>query len=169
MAPVAMLEFKRNLIDMRKQEEVVQFQSLMLILMHMDGMTVEKILEWMERFAYCFKEDIAECRVMISHGEKEALMALRDSQRYEPFRDFVENLIAIDKVGVAAAFDEIKTDREFYKEERKEQNERNIERKSSTAKLIAFIPAGLTIALYLVVPIFMYAISMLSELSVMIG
>jgi len=110
MAPVAMLWFKRNLIDMRKQEEIIQFQSLMLILMHMDGMTVETILEWMERFAYCFKEDIAECRVSLCHGEKEALIALRDSQRYELFRDFVENLLSIDRVGVVAAFDEIKND-----------------------------------------------------------
>lgn len=169
MAPVGLLEFKRNLIEMRKQEEIVQFQSLMLILMHMDGMTVETILEWMERFAYCFKEDIAECRVNLSNGEKEALLALRDSQRYELFRDFVENLISIDRVGVVAAFDEIKTDREFYKEDRKEQTERNIEQKSSTAKMLAFIPAGCTIGLYLIVPIFMYAMSMLSELAVMIG
>ena len=167
MAPVAMLEFKRSLIEMRKQEEIVQFQSLMLILMHMDGMTVEKILEWMERFSYCFKEDIAECRVTLSHGEKEALITLRDSQRYELFRDFVENLISIDKVGVAAAFDEIKTDREYYKEDRKEKTEQNIKKKSTTAKLIAFIPFGLTVGLYLVVPIFMYAFSMLEELSIL--
>lgn len=169
MAPVAMLWFKRNLIDMRKQEEIIQFQSLMLILMHMDGMTVETILEWMERFAYCFKEDIAECRVNLFHGEKEALLTLRDSQRYEQFRDFVENLLSIDRVGVVAAFDEIKTDRDFYKENRKEQNERNIQKKSSTAQMLAFIPLGTTVGLYLIIPIFMYALSMLSELSVMIG
>lgn len=163
-SPVLMLRFKKNIINMRKQEEVVQFQSLMLILMHMDGITVSEILEWLERFSYCFKEDIADCRVKLFHGEREALIELRDSQRYELFRDFVENLLSIDKVGVTAAFDEIRTDREFYKEDRKEQNERNIEVKSAYARMISFIPMGCTIALYLIVPIILYAASMFEEI-----
>lgn len=169
MSPVLMIRFKKNIIQMRKQEEVVQFQSLMLILMHMDGITVAEILEWMERFGYCFREDIAECRVNLSHGEKEALINLRDSQRYEPFRDFVENLLSIDRVGVTAAFDEIKTDREYYKEDRKEQSEKNIQNKSSWAKLIAFVPFGLTVLLYLLIPLVVYAISMLQEMSVLMS
>lgn len=168
-APVLMLKFKKNIINMRKQEEVVQFQSLMLILMHMDGITVAEILEWLERFSYCFKEDIADCRVKLFHGERQALLELKDSQRYELFRDFVENLLSIDKVGVASAFDEIQTDREFYKEDRKEQNERNTEIKSAYAKMISFIPMGCTIALYLIVPIILYAASMFREIQNITG
>ena len=168
-SPVLMLKFKKNIINMRKQEEVVQFQSLMLILMHMDGITVAEILEWLERFSYCFKEDIADCRVKLFHGERQALLDLRDSQRYELFRDFVENLLSIDKVGVASAFDEIQTDREFYKEDRKEQNERNTEIKSAYARMISFIPMGCTITLYLIVPIVLYALSMFKEIQNITG
>jgi len=168
-SPVLMLKFKKNIINMRKQEEVVQFQSLMLILMHMDGITTAEILEWLERFSYCFKEDIADCRVKLFHGERQALLELRDSQRYELFRDFVENLLSIDKVGVTSAFDEIKTDREFYKEDRKEQSEKNIENKSAYAKLISYIPMGCTLILYLIVPIILYAMSMFEEIKKITG
>lgn len=165
MIPVWILQFKHRVIETRKQEEVVQFQSLILILMYMDGVTVASILEWMERFSYCFREDIAECRVNLSGGEREALMLLRDSQRYAPFKDFIENMLAIDRVGVVDAFDEIRVDRAYYKENRKDMTEQAIQKKANVAQIIAFIPFGMTEVLYLIVPILMYAFTMLTAIN----
>ncbi len=165
MAPVAMLRIKSKTIKTRKQEEVMQFQNLMLILMHMDGITVAEILEWMERFAYCFKDDIATCRVNLSHGEHEALVDLKMSTDYNPFAEFVDNLIAIDKVGVEEAFDEIKTDRNYYKEQRKLEQEKDTKEKSTVAQILAFVPLLSIIILYLIVPMLIYTYNMYGEMN----
>ena len=162
--PVLMLKVKKSVIESRREEEVMQFQNLMLVLMHMDGITVLEILEWMERFSFCFKEDIAECRVNLSRGEKEALTIMKNQTTYAPFSDFVDNLISVDKVGVADAFDEIKTDREYYKEKRKNDSERNIMEKSAKARLLSYLPLGATLVLYLIAPLLMYAMNMMESM-----
>lgn len=160
-----MFKIKEVVIESRREEEVIQFQNLMLILMHMDGITVAEILEWMERFSFCFKEDIAECRVNLSQGEKIALTAMKNQATYEPFSDFIDNLISVDRVGVAEAFDEIQTDREYYKDKRQMDADERIEKNSERAKLIAFLPLGAIIILYLIVPLLMYASNMLNTLN----
>lgn len=160
MIPVWMLNFKKKQVEMRQTEEVIQFQSLMLILMHINGTTVEIILEWMERFSYCFKEYIAEARVNINGNKKQALQELKDSSNFEPFRDYVDNLLAIDKVGVEKAFDEVQSDRQYYQKNREQTLEESIIKKSSRAAMIAYIPLYATTLLYLLMPLGMYAFDM---------
>lgn len=160
-----MFKIKAVVIQSRREEEVIQFQNLMLILMHMDGITVSEILEWMERFSFCFKEDIAECRVNLSQGIKKALESMKNKTIFEPFSDFIDNLISVDRVGVAEAFDEIQTDREYYKEKRQIDAEERIKKKSNVASLISFVPMLTTIVIYLVAPMVMYAFNMLNEMN----
>lgn len=165
----AMLKVKASVIESRREEEVIQFQNLMLILMHMDGITVVEILEWMERFSFCFKEDIAECRVNLSQGERLALTTMKNQATYEPFSDFIDNLISIDRVGVAEAFDEIQTDREYYKEKRQVDADERIKKNSAKAKLLSFLPLACTIGLYLIGPLIRYAVNMLGTMTELFG
>ena len=156
---------QKNVIENRKADEVMQFQSLMLVLMHMSGMTVSGILEWMERFSFCFREDIAECRINLGRGEQYALKKMQDQTTYEPFANFIDNLLAIDKCGVAEAFSEIETDKAFNKEKRKEAMNERIENNSNLAGFISFAPFATIMILYLIVPILLYAKNMLAGLT----
>lgn len=165
--PYLILYFKRNLIETRKEEEVARFQSMMLILMHMGGTTVMDILEWMERFSYCFKDSIAECRVNLSGGQKQALQAMKDGEEYGPFKDFVDNIMATDRVSVVEAFDEIKSDREFINEQREISTEKSLKDKSALANVMAFVPLGAVLVFCLVVPFVMYASEMMNQLSLL--
>jgi len=153
MAPVWYLKFKRRLVDMRREEEVVRFQSIMLILMHINGTTLPIILEWMERFSYCFKESIAQCRVELPSGMQQALKNLKATETFEPFRDFTDNLLAIDRVGVAKAFDEIQTDREYYMKKREEDREESLSLKLKHAHRIMFVPLFSAIIFYMILPL----------------
>ena len=163
--PDLFMMVKKNVIENRKADEVMQFESLMLVLMHMSGMTTEGILEWMERFSFCFREDIAECRINLRQGEQYALRKMQDQATYEPFVNFIDNLLAIDKCGVADAFSEIEADKNYNKEDRKEKMNERLESNANLAGIISFIPFATTAALCLVVPVIIYAANMITELN----
>lgn len=163
MFPVWVLKFRQGMIEMRKNDELVQFQSIMLILMNTPGVSLPMILEWMERFAYVFKESITRCRININHGHQVALQAMKDEQTYAPFKEFIDALMEIDNVGVTKAFDEIKSDREYYKKQREQTNRRNLSKKAGRAKMIVFVPIFTTLILYLIGPMMMYALDMIKQ------
>lgn len=162
--PPFYLRFRKQVIEMRKEEEVIRFQSLMLILMHMGGTTLDTILEWMERFSYCFKESVTTCRVSMASGAQQALETMKESEQHKGFRDFVDNLLSIDKVGVAKAFDEIQVDRDFYLKKRERDMVESTEKKSSKAKLLMMVPVGAMVIFYLILPMGIYMVNMFSEM-----
>lgn len=160
--PKWLLKKNLEISQMSKEDEVNQFHTLMLIFMHVDRMTVATILEWMERFSYSFRASIAECRMSLNSGEQKALRELREKEKhFGPMKRFVDNLLAIDSVGIEAAFDEITTEREYYKEKRREDNLHLANHKAAKARRYAFIPLFLVIGLYLLAPMVMASIQML--------
>lgn len=163
ITPVAMLKFKKTTIELRQQEEVMQFQSLMLILMYMDGMNLDEILEWLERFSYCFREEIATCRLNLNGGHREALEDMKALVMYEPFESFIDNLIAIDDVGVVDAFDEVKQEREYSRKNKVIEMEESIVKKSNRAKIVSYVPPTAVMILYLLVPMAVYALNMYAQ------
>ena len=163
MVPVWMLKFKHPVINMRKQEEVLQFQSLILILMYMDGIDLEEILEWLERFSYCFKEEIATCRMNLNSGQERALSDMQALVQYQPFSNFVDNLKAIDKVGVIDAFDEVKQEREYSRKQKEIEMTESLKEKASKARIASYVPVFATLILYMLVPMSLYAVQMYAE------
>lgn len=153
--------FRKKSIEERKEDEIIQFQNIILILMNMDGITVEEILEWLDRFSYCFREDIEECRISYSSGNIVALKRLKDNVDYEPFTEIVDNMISADRVGIKKAFEQVKTDREYLQEQHEQDRLEAREKNSSIAKFIAMLPLGATVALSLIVPIAVLAKNML--------
>ena len=162
-APIGLLKYKLSIMKMSMEDEVAQYQTLALILMNVDGMTLDVILEWMERFAFCFKESISECIINLQTSEEKALTHMKNSESFPPFRRFCDNLLAIDEVGVASAFDEIKTEQENYKQQRALNNEIMMTKKSNISKDISFIPLGICIGGYLLYPFIDYAFSMMDS------
>ena len=135
------------------EDEVSQFRSLALILMNVDGMTLDVILEWMERFAVCFRESIAECIVNLDRSPEAAILTMRNHESFPPFIRFCDNLLNIDEVGVASAFDEVVTEQENYKEQRKLNNEIVGTRRANWGKIICWIPMLATTGGYIVFPL----------------
>ena len=160
-APKWFLDFKCKVAGMSKEDEVAQFQTLVLILMHVDGMRLDIILEWMERFAYSFKATIEDCIISLESGEKEALESMKASEDNQDFRRFTDCLLAIDETDVKSAFNEIIIDRNYSIRKREQKNAIEIERKSSTARIISFVPLMLVLVGYLLAPMVIMAVKML--------
>lgn len=162
--PNWILRFKVKEADKEQIDEVAQFQTIALILMHVDGVTLETILEWMERFAFCFKYKIQECMVNLSFGEQKALEKMQDSPSAE-FNQFVDCLENIDNIGVTEAFLSIEGDRAYYSNIRDQENEEAMKSRATAGSMISFIPVFCVIVFQMIMPLFMISQQMQSQLN----
>lgn len=160
MAPIWMLIFQAKMRQMEMEDEVMQFNTIILMLMKIERVNVEIILEWLERYANIFKEPISKCVNNYESGAWEALEQLKEDVTYQPFIRIVESLqAAVEKIPIEDAFDELDTEREYYQEKRKESNERLIARKGRIGKIIGFAPMIVLFVGYLIVPLVVIGLS----------
>lgn len=164
MAPIWILMFQIRMRQLDMEDEVMQFQTIILMLMKIERVNVEIILEWLERYANIFKEPITKCVNNYEAGAWEALEELKNDVSYMQLIRIIESLqAAVEKIPIKDAFDELDTERAYYQEKRKESNERLISRKGRIGKLIGFAPMVCLFVGYLIVPL--VVIGMLSMTS----
>jgi len=168
-APIWMLTFQAKMRQMEMEDEVMQFQTIILMLMKIERVNVEIILEWLERYANIFKEPISKCVNNYESGPWEALEQLKEDVSYQEFIRIVESLqAAVEKIPIADAFDELDTERDYYQAKRKESNERLISKKGMIGKGIGFAPMIVLFVGYLIVPlVFIGMTSMTTSLNSM--
>ena len=136
------------------EDEVMQFQTIILMLMRIERVNVEIILEWLERYANIFKDPLSKCINNYEAGAWEALEAMKDDVTYTEFIRIIDSLqAAVEKIPIQDAFDELDTERDYYQARRKESNERLISRKGMIGKVIGFAPMILLFVGYLIVPL----------------
>ena len=141
MAPIWMLMFQAKMRQIEMEDEVMQFQTIILMLMRIERVNVEMILEWLERYANIFKEPIGKCLNNYEAGAWEALEEMKEEISYMP-------LVRIEK--------------------RKESNDRLIKRKGMIGKAIGFAPMVCMFVGYLIIPlVFIGLTSMSSSFSTM--
>ena len=163
-APIWMLKFQAKMRQMEMEDEVMQFNTIILMLMKIERVNVEIILEWLERYANIFKEPISKCVNNYESGAWEALEQLKEDVSYPQFIRIVESLqAAVEKIPIPDAFDELDTERDYYQEKRKESNERLIARKGKIGKAIGFAPMVILFVGYLIVPLVFIGLTSMTE------
>ena len=167
--PIWLLMFQKKMRQLEMENEVMQFQTIILMLMKIERVNVEIILEWIERYSNIFREPITKCVNNYESGAWEALEELKNDVSYMPFVRIVESLqAAVEKIPIQDAFDELDTERAYYQEKRKESNERLISRKGLIGKAIGFAPMVCLFVGYLIVPLVVIGLlSMTSSFSTM--
>ena len=152
--PVWLLIFQKIMRQMDMENEVMQFQTIILMLMKIERVNVEMILEWLERYSNIFREPISKCVNNYESGPWEALEELKNDISFQQLIRIVESLqAAVEQIPIREAFDELDTERAFHQEKRKEGNERMISRKSMIGKVIGFAPMVSLFVGYLIVPL----------------
>lgn len=163
MAPIWLLMFQVKMREMEMEDEVMQFQTIIVMLMKIERVNVEIILEWLERYAKIFKEPITKCVNNYEAGAWEALEELRNDVTFPLFIRIVESLqSAVEKIPIKEAFDELDTERDYYQEKRKESNNRLISRKALIGKAIGFAPMICLFVGYLIIPLVVIGLSSMS-------
>lgn len=163
MLPIALLKFNEKELQNYMEDEVVQFQSIILILMNIDRMTVESILEEIVKFAVVFEPSLRTCLNSLSSGEQAALEKLYEDEPFEPFRRLVENLMTIDRIGVKQAFNELDIERQNYIERRKQEGEIKLDDRKAIASLVAYVPLSFILVSYMIIPFIVEAFSSLTD------
>ena len=152
--PIIILKFQKKMRAMEMEDEVMQFQTIILMLMYIERISVEYIIEWLARYANIFKEPLNKCLNNYESGAVEALEELKEDAPYKPFVRLVESLqSAVENVKLTDAFDELETERSFFQEVRKETNERLINKKAKLGRVIGFAPMVTLFVGYLIVPL----------------
>ena len=167
MGPLWMLVFQYKMRQLEMEDEVMQFQTIILMLMRIERVNVEIILEWLERYSNIFRGPISKCVNNYEAGAWEALEELKNEVSFKDFVRLVESMqAAVEKIPIRDAFDELESEREYYREKRKESNERLIARKGMIGKAIGFAPLVTVFVLYLIVPlVFIGMLSMTQSMS----
>ena len=152
--PNFLLIFQYKMRQMEMENEVMQFQTIILMLMKIERVNVEMILEWLERYSNIFKEPISRCVNNYESGPWEALEELKNDISFKQLIRIVESLqAAVEQIPIREAFDELDTERAYHQEKRKESNERLIKTKSLIGKVIGFAPMVILFVGYLIGPL----------------
>ena len=154
MFPILILKFQHKMRMMEMEDEVMQFQTIILMLMRIERVNVEIILEWLERYSNIFREPISRCVNNYEAGPWEALEELKKEISFPLLITIVESLqAAVEKIPIVEAFDELDSEREYYQDKRKVTNERLIKKKGMIGKVIGFAPMVVMFVGYLIVPL----------------
>ena len=152
--PIWLLYFQAKIRLIEMEDEVMQFHTIILMLMKIERVNVEMILEWLERYSNIFRDPIERCVNNYESGPWEALEQMKEEVNYKEFIRIVESLqAAVEKIPIAEAFDELDSEREYYQARRKESNERVISKKGLIGKVIGFGPMVITFVGYLIIPL----------------
>ena len=164
MAPIWLLIFQVKMRQLEMEDEIMQFQTIILMLMRIERVNVEIILEWLERYSNIFRPPITKCVNNYEAGAWEALESMKEEVSYGQFIRIIESLqAAVEKIPITDAFDELDSERDYYQEKRKESNERLIKRKGMIGKAIGFAPMICMFVGYLIVPLVFIGLTSMSS------
>ena len=164
MSPIWLLMFQAKMRQLEMEDEVMQFQTIILMLMRIERINVEMMLEWLERYSNIFKSQITRCVNDYESGAWEALENLKNDISYLPLIRIVESMqAAVEKIPIKDAFDELDSEREYYRDKRKESNERLIKRQGMIGKVIGFAPMVCLFVGYLIIPLVFIGLTSMSS------
>lgn len=150
-------------IQRAMEDEVIQYQTIISMLVYIDRMTIDTVVEWMEEFGVIFKESLTECMNRMNAGDSDALDRLIEEEPFEMFDRVIENLKMSDRIGVAKAFNEVDVERANYQDKRRQENEIEIANKGSMAQFLSMLPLGIVILAYLIYPLMTESLGQLSS------
>lgn len=159
IVPDIIVKVKSVIRGMEREDEVMQFQSIILMLMYIERVDVQTILEWLERYSYAYRDVIGTALNNFEAGATEALSELKDAVPSPEFRRMVEALISsVERIPIRDAFDELETERVFQYNKRKDANERMVNKKAQMGKAIGFTPMIILIGGYFVGPLMIVSV-----------
>ena len=162
--PMWLLVFQKKMRQLEMENEVMQFHTIIMMLMKIERVNVEMILEWMERYSNIFREPISKCVNNYEAGAWEALEELKNDISFKQMEQIIESLqAAVEKIPIVDAFDELDTERAYYQEKRKEANDRLISKKALIGKVLGFAPMVCLFVGFLIVPMVVIGFSSMSS------
>lgn len=163
--PRWILQYRKKLAKDYMEDEVFQFQAILMMVMAMERISTYELLEMMEEFGIIFKNPLKQCLLDYDVGQKESLIQLKENTYCEAFHKLIDNLMMCDEIGVTKALDEVVLEMQFYSERRQQLMKYQLEQKGVLCRFLSFLPLVVTIAFYLILPFVTVSLSKLMEIS----
>lgn len=140
-----------------KKETVNEIKSLETVLIMESGlksMSVLNLLCDLELFAIIFGREIRECINTLPSGMNEAFLNLKNNgiKKHIDFSAIAEGFLAVDEVGIAGAFGDIKLNKECSEKMQELEDMISLEKNRNLLDIIAWIPAVIMIFGYFILP-----------------
>ena len=162
--PNWLLIFQLKMRKLEMENEVMQFQTIILMLMKIERVNVEMILEWLERYSNIFRDQISKCVNNYESGAWEALEEMKNEISFQQMVRIIESLqAAVESIPIREAFDELDTERAYYQDKRKESNAILISKKSMIGKVLGFAPMVTLFVGYLIIPLCVIGMTSMSS------
>lgn len=153
-----------GLIKIDMVSEVVKFQIIVSILIHVGTMDVEMLLEWLERFSYVYRKPIQRALMELDSGSYMALERLKMSSDYYEFQNLIQHLIScVEDLSLEEAFGEFEDEKQYYAQKRYDENMRVVESKINIGKIFGFLPVYSLIILYFILPLIYVSVNELKN------
>ena len=167
--PVIMLVMLKWQNELGKQKETLHFQTLVLILMHHERITVEEILRWMELFSQVFVIAFERAVDDYSFRRNDALERLKADVGYEPLIRMIDCLISCDDITVEKAFADLENERSYNLEQYRQSRYDSLKERAAFSRVVAFLPFICVLGLRLIVPFVLTGLTQLGSYSGMLG
>lgn len=151
--PYLWITLNKSAMQQMMQNEVMQFQALILILSAEKRMSVDVILDWMLKFSVIFHSSLHKCVVEFPESEEQALKQLLADETFEPFQSLIRNLMMCDNVGIMQAFNSLEVTQNNYVESVKIKLKQRIQSNSQVSMLLIFFLFGFVIITNMAYPL----------------
>ncbi len=150
-----MMGFYRYLGYLRRlgmDGEVLGLQSVVLLLIDVPNLTLTELLDVLGTCGELFQKRLSRCADEYVAEDVKALERMAVENINPAFHRFASRLLASERIGIKAAFEEIASDRHYFREQLRLDSEQELKKKAANAQVIAFLPMMFLIFAYLILP-----------------
>lgn len=132
--------------------EVMGLQSVVLLLTEVPNITIMSVLEILGSCGEVFQKKLLRCADEYAAEDAEALERLVNTAEHPAFRELAARLLAGERIGIKAAFEEFAMDRSFFREQICMEREQEQKKKAANAQVMVFLPMLFLLFAYLIIP-----------------
>lgn len=144
--------------------EVLNLQAVILLLIDVPNITLTVLLEVLGDCGALFQRQLYRCADEYAAEDITALERLFQDESNLPFQQLAGRIVVAERVGLKAAFEELRTDRHFFREQLRLDSEEEQKKKAANAQVIAFLPMMFLLFAYLIFPFLGASLGQMGEI-----
>lgn len=152
LAPSMLLKLRTRLVRSEALEDVLQLQTIIVILSGTSSDTMD-ILYWLQKQSTVHSLILSDAYNEYAADPQMALLKLRSRSSLPEFKRLVDKLtLTIYKCSMRKAFEDLINDRQHMLEMRRTTQETALANKRARIGMLVFVPVGLVIMGYIILP-----------------
>lgn len=152
-APNISLAYRRMTTKAEAAEDVLQLQTVIMILMYCNTDTLET-LDWMQRQSDIHKNLLIDCYHEYPSNPEIALQKLKSKVSIDDFRRTVDRLLlTVHQISMLEAFGDLIVERDHTLRIKEMTQDKALQKKRSMARPLAMTPIYAVILLYFILPV----------------